>query len=114
MLLTGQPISALDAKFSGLITKVCAPDNIENQVQSTCEAIMSKSRSVIELGKRFYYKQVDLDIRKAYEVGAVQMVENLELGDGQEGIQSFVEKRKPQWRHEKDQIGSRSNSKSLS
>lgn len=99
MLFTGQPISAIEAKLSGLITRVCAPDNIEDEVQKTCEQIMMKSRSVIELGKRFYYKQVDMDLRQAYELGAKQMVENLDLVDGKEGINSFVEKRKPVWTH---------------
>lgn len=100
MLLTGEPISATEAKLSGLITKVCAPDAIENEVQKICEVIMRKSRSIIELGKRFYYKQIDLDIRKAYELGAMLMVDNLQLPDGKEGITSFVEKRKPVWTHQ--------------
>lgn len=100
MLLTGEPISATQAKFSGLITKVCAPDDLECEVQKTCEAIIAKSRSVIELGKKFYYKQVDMDLKKAYDVGAMQMVDNLELADGKEGITSFVEKRKPIWKHQ--------------
>lgn len=100
MLLTGEPISASQAQSSGLITKVCSPENLENEVQRTCEAIMGKSRSVIELGKRFYYKQIDMDLRKAYEIGATQMVDNLELSDGKEGIRSFVEKRKPLWTHQ--------------
>lgn len=99
MLLTGRPISAIEAKLSGLITKVCSPDDIENEVQKICEEIMMKSRSVIELGKRFYYKQVDMDLRKAYELGAIQMVDNLELADGKEGVRSFIEKRKPDWTH---------------
>lgn len=100
MLLTGEPISASQAKFCGLITKVCTPDNLEGEVQKTCEALMAKSRSVIELGKKFYYKQVDMNLKKAYEIGATQMVDNLELIDGKEGINSFVEKRKPSWTHQ--------------
>lgn len=100
MLFTGEPISASEAKLSGLITEVCGPEYLENEVQKTCEAIIAKSRSVIELGKRFYYKQVDMDLRKAYELGVIQMVDNLELVDGKEGINSFVEKRKPSWAHQ--------------
>ncbi|KAG5888404.1 hypothetical protein JTB14_032094 [Gonioctena quinquepunctata] len=99
MLLTGEPLSAAEAKSSGLVTKVCSPEDLEKEVYKTCEAIKSKSRSVIELGKKFYYRQVDMDIRKAYELGATQMVENLGIVDGKEGVNSFVEKRKPKWSH---------------
>nr|CAH7715269.1 unnamed protein product [Callosobruchus chinensis] len=100
MVLTGQPISAAEAKSSGLVTTVCSKENLEKEVQSTCDSIINKSRSVIELGKRFFYKQVDLQLKEAYELGAEKMVENLELSDGKEGLKSFVEKRKPKWTHQ--------------
>ena len=32
------------------------------------------------------------------------MVENLALGDGQEGIKAFTEKRKPTWSHRNDKV----------
>lgn len=100
MLLTGEPISAMQAKFSGLITKVCAPDQLDDEVEKTCQLIMSKSRSVIQLGKKFYYEQVDLKLREAYQFGAKKMVDNLNMVDGKEGVTSFAEKRKPVWTHE--------------
>lgn len=102
MLLTGLPISADEALKSGLVTKVCVPDHLESEVDKICRAIIGKSRSVVELGKRFYYKQVELDIKNAYELGANRMVENLQMADGMEGIKSFVEKRKPVWTHENE------------
>ncbi|KAJ8942049.1 hypothetical protein NQ318_002804 [Aromia moschata] len=69
MLLTGLPITAAEAKASGLVSKVCTADDLEGEVQKISDAILSKSRSVIGLGKRFYYKQVDLDVRRAYDLG---------------------------------------------
>ncbi|CAG9824179.1 unnamed protein product [Phaedon cochleariae] len=99
MLLTGLPISASEAKSSGLVTTVCLAEDLDMEVNKTCEAIKSKSRSVIELGKKFFYEQIDMDIKKAYYLGAAKMLENLGMEDGQEGIKSFVEKRKPKWSH---------------
>ena len=32
------------------------------------------------------------------------MVDNLALGDGQEGIKAFIEKRKPVWSHDKTTV----------
>ncbi|KAJ8915109.1 hypothetical protein NQ315_000361 [Exocentrus adspersus] len=101
MLFTGLPITAVEAKNSGLVSKVCPAGDIESEVNTICEAIVAKSRPVIELGKKFYYKQIDVDIRKAYELGAEKMVENLRMDDGKEGVRSFVEKRKPVWSHKK-------------
>lgn len=97
MLLTGLPISAEEAKHIGLVTQVCRPESLDETLQIICNAITSKSRHVIELGKRFYYKQIQYDIRKAYELGADKMLDNLQIPDCQEGIRSFIEKRKPNW-----------------
>lgn len=58
MLLTGRSISAEEAKTAGLITEICNEDDLNKTVASYCEDIKNKSREVIALGKRFYYKQV--------------------------------------------------------
>ncbi|XP_050299976.1 enoyl-CoA hydratase domain-containing protein 3, mitochondrial isoform X2 [Anthonomus grandis grandis] len=97
MLFTGLPISAEEAKSFGLVSKVYSGDQLDDEVGVICETIKAKSRDVIELGKRFYYKQVECDVRKAYQLGCEKMLENLQIGDCREGIRSFIEKRKPQW-----------------
>ncbi|KAH1016266.1 hypothetical protein HUJ04_007518 [Dendroctonus ponderosae] len=102
MLLTGLPVSAQEAFQIGLITKVRSSDQLNEEIENICRAIKTKSRDVIELGKRFYYKQIQYDVKKAYELGGDKMVENLQLPDCKEGIQSFIEKRKPQWGTGKD------------
>ena len=99
MLFTGLPITAMEAKDIGLVSKVCSAGTLDDELETTIEAIREKSRSIIELGKKFYYKQIQVDIRTAYDMGANEMVDNVNLNDGQEGISSFVEKRKPQWSH---------------
>lgn len=102
MLLTGLPISAQEAEKIGLVTEVTSSENLDAKVDAICEAIKNKSRSVIELGKKFFYKQINMDIKTAYEYGGQTMVRNLGMKDGIEGIQSFVEKRKAIWSHKND------------
>lgn len=99
MLFTGSTITSSEAKDSGLVSKVCPAEKLDEEIQNICSSITMKSRSVIELGKRFYYKQVQEDVKKAYDLGGKLMVDNINLKDGQEGIQSFIEKRKAQWNH---------------
>lgn len=99
MLLTGLPINSEEAKNSGLIAKVSDKNKLDDEINKICDAIKAKSRSVITLGKSFYYKQVLLDVKTAYQAGGKKMVENLLLEDGQEGIKSFIEKRKPVWKN---------------
>lgn len=98
MLLTGLPIKADEALSAGLVSSVVAQDKLDEEMEKITNAIKSKSRSVIELGKRFFYEQISMDIKTAYEVGAKVMTGNLNMDDGKEGIKSFVEKRKPVWK----------------
>ncbi|XP_060521723.1 enoyl-CoA hydratase domain-containing protein 3, mitochondrial isoform X2 [Cylas formicarius] len=97
MLLTGLPVKANEAKSIGLVSKVCPSNQLDEEIMFICDAIKLKSRSVIELGKKFYYKQIREDVKKAYTLGEQKMLENLELDDSKEGLRSFTEKRRPIW-----------------
>ncbi|CAH0563989.1 unnamed protein product [Brassicogethes aeneus] len=101
MLLTGLPITSREALESGLVTSVCKDEKtLDEELKIMTDSIKAKSRSVVELGKRFFYEQMSLEVKKAYEAGGLKMVQNLQMSDGREGIKSFVEKRKPLWSHE--------------
>ncbi|KAL4703537.1 hypothetical protein ACJJTC_010157 [Scirpophaga incertulas] len=99
MLFTGEPITAQEAYNYGLVTKVVAADQLDHETESIIEKIKLKSRSVIAMGKQFFYKQRDLELFDAYDLGEQIMVHNVNTKDGQEGILSFVEKRKAKWTH---------------
>lgn len=100
MLLTGLPISSDEALRVGLVSSVVPGEELDSELLKVTDAIKSKSRAVVSFGKRFYYQQLGMDMNAAYAAGATAMVDNLQLPDGQEGIRSFIEKRKPQWRNE--------------
>ncbi|KYN35855.1 Enoyl-CoA hydratase domain-containing protein 3, mitochondrial [Trachymyrmex septentrionalis] len=100
MLFTGFSISGKEAYECGLVSKVVANDKLDEEIHRITEAINIKSRSVVHFGKTFLYEQITLDISTAYALGTEKMVNNLKMKDAQEGIQSFLEKRKPNWSHD--------------
>ena len=77
---------------------------MDEELKHICNAIVSKPKAVIALGKRFYYRQIELGIKQALEEGGKVMVDNLAYKDAQEGIAAFKEKRKPVWIHSDDKI----------
>jgi len=100
MLLTARTLSAQEALAVGLISRVAiAPDTAASEAMKMAEQILSMSRSVIALGKAFFYSQVELDQNAAYRQGEAVMCANLKLRDCQEGIAAFIEKRKANWAH---------------
>lgn len=100
MLLTGLPISSEEALRVGLVSSVVPSEELDNELARICDAIKSKSRAVVSFGKKFYFEQLGMDLNSAYSAGAKAMADNLQLQDGQEGIKSFIEKRKPKWTNE--------------
>ncbi|KAK3087929.1 hypothetical protein FSP39_012551 [Pinctada imbricata] len=99
MLFTGHPISAQEALQHGLVSKVVPEEELKDQTMSIARRICETSRSVVALGKATFYAQMNLERQEAYRLTSKVMVENLSLGDGQEGIKAFIEKRKPTWSH---------------
>lgn len=99
MLFTGNNISAQEALQSGLVSKVVTEEEIEQETSALVETILKKSRSVLALGKEFFYQQLREDITSAYQKGSEVMVDNLSLDEAHEGISAFFEKRNPVWQH---------------
>jgi enoyl-CoA hydratase/carnithine racemase len=97
MLLSGQLINSSKAEKIGLINKVVNDAELDSEVEKVCAEINDKSAEVIAQGKRSFYRQIEMGLTDAYAVTSDNMVKNLELNDANEGISSFLEKRKPEW-----------------
>ena len=99
MLLTGDSIDAKYAKEIGLINDHYPILKLENEVLKLAEKIASKSNLIIKIGKKAFYKQLEMPLKKAYKYTSKVMTENMMVLDAREGISAFLEKRKPYWQN---------------
>ena len=99
MLLTGDPISAKYAKEIGLINDHYPISTLENEVLNLAKKIASKSNLTIKIGKKAFYKQLEMPLKKAYMYTSKVMTKNMMAMDAQEGISAFLEKRTPIWKN---------------
>ena len=99
MLLTGDPIKASYAKQIGLINDHYPALNLEDETLKLAKKIASKSNLTIKIGKKAFYKQLEMPLRKAYEYTSEVMTKNAMEMDAEEGISAFLEKRKPNWKN---------------
>ena len=99
MLLTGDPITAQYAKEIGLINDHFENSNLEDEVIKLAEKIASKSNKVVKMGKKAFYKQLEMPLEKAYKYTSKIMSENMMTFDAKEGISAFLEKRNPIWKN---------------
>ncbi len=98
MLLTGEFIDAQTAKQHGLVNDVVADANLARATRELAEKIATKSSFSIRLGKKMFYEQLGMDLESAYRFAAERMACNMDSDDAREGIDAFIEKRKPTWK----------------
>ena len=99
MLLTGDPIDAKYAKEIGLINDHYPISKLESEVLKLAKKIALKSNLTIRIGKKGFYKQLEMPLRKAYKYTSKIMTENMMALDAHEGISAFLEKRTPAWKN---------------
>ena len=100
MLVTGEFISAEEAKVRGLINRVAEPEQLDAEVEKLVAAIIAKPRIAVAMGKEFFYRQIELDIASAYEAAAQTMACNMMDEAALEGVQAFIDKRQARWKQE--------------
>jgi enoyl-CoA hydratase/carnithine racemase len=98
MLLTGDFISAQTARSYGLVNEVVPAAELESATVTLAQKIIAKSAHAISLGKDMFYRQLPMDLSDAYAYAAERMACNMDSHDAREGIDAFIEKRKPEWK----------------
>ena len=97
MLLTGAFITADEAKVRGLVNRVVPPEALDAELEKLLQSITLKPREAIAMGKALFYQQRETGIEAAYQLAGQSMACNMSHPVAQEGVQAFIDKRKPQW-----------------
>lgn len=95
MLATGDFISAERAQALGLINRVA--EDLDAAVEALVRSILSKPRLALALGKQLFYRQIETGMAAAYDDAAQTMACNMMDASALEGVQAFIDKRKPNW-----------------
>jgi len=97
MLVTGDFIDAETARQRGLVNHVVAAEALDAQVQALLARILDKPRIALEMGKALFYRQLQCGMEAALQDASRTMAANMIDGTALEGVQAFLEKRKPNW-----------------
>ncbi|MDE2372517.1 MAG: enoyl-CoA hydratase [Burkholderiales bacterium] len=98
MLVTGEFISAEQAREKGLVNRVAAPDQLDAEVERLVVSIVAKPRVAVAMGKGLFYRQLEHGIEAAYDDAVHTMACNMMDASALEGVQAFIDKRKPDWK----------------
>ena len=97
MLLTGEMVSASQARSLGLINRVVPDGEQEAAVTALASQIAAKSPLTLAIGKEAFYAQAELPLDEAYAYASAAMTRNMLARDAAEGIDAFLGKRSPVW-----------------
>jgi len=98
MLLTGDFIDAAEAQRRGLVNRATPLEQLDVEVRKLTDSILAKSAVAVGMGKRMFYKQLEMGLDGAYLLASETMACNMMAADAVEGIDAFMQKRKPEWK----------------
>ena len=95
LLLTGDWVSAKEAEALGLINKAVPDDQLETAVNELAEKLAKRSPMASKTIKMLAKKGLETDLTTALKMEVVGVAQHFFTDDAREGIQSFLEKRDP-------------------
>lgn len=98
LLLTGDLIDAKEAERIGLVNKVVPKEDLEEETLAMAKKIAEFSPLGVQLGKKSFYHCADLEYGKAFEMVNNHFAMLCTTQDAKEGIDAFLQKRKPDWK----------------
>jgi cyclohexa-1,5-dienecarbonyl-CoA hydratase len=100
LLLTGDPINALQAQQMGLVNRVVPREKLKETVDALVKRISEQSGPVLTLLKRVIFEGTWRPFPEALKRAQDLYLNQLfDLQDSQEGLRALVEKRKPVWKN---------------
>jgi enoyl-CoA hydratase/carnithine racemase len=97
LILTGDPISAQEAKALGLLSEVVPPEDLLRQAQGMARKISSKGQMALRASLLAIRTGVELDLRDGLALEARLFGGLCDTEDKREGLAAFLEKRQPRF-----------------
>jgi len=95
MILLGERLTADQALDMGLITRVAAPEALEDEVARILNRLAANSPIGMKIGKEAFYAMGDMPFEQALAFLSGKIADVAATEDAREGITAFIEKRKP-------------------
>lgn len=93
MIFTGKMIPAAEAQAMGLVNKVCAQDQLMDEVLNVAKIIVAKGKVSLRAAKQAINTGMDVDLKTGCRIEIDAFAICLASLDAKEGTQAFLEKR---------------------
>lgn len=97
LFITGERMSADRAHAVGLVNAVVADDSLDTAIEQLCTSILSSGPQAVRTAKELIASVADMSPEQ-FRPYTAEVIARLRLSaEGQEGMNAFLEKRKPNW-----------------
>jgi enoyl-CoA hydratase/carnithine racemase len=97
LLFGGKSFSAERAEALGLINRIVPTEDVLDEARGLAQEMAAKAPSVMRFGRNAFHRANALDLHRSIEDVADALAAVVELPEAQEGLEAFVEKRRPNW-----------------
>jgi len=98
LLFFGDLISAKEALNMGLINRAVPEADLDQETRKWAVILAQKSPLALQVAKKAFYAAADLDYYKAFDYMNEALARLCATEDAKEGIDAFLEKRRPVWK----------------
>ncbi|MFQ6007333.1 MAG: enoyl-CoA hydratase/isomerase family protein [Candidatus Zixiibacteriota bacterium] len=100
LFITGERIDAERAREVGLVSRVVDDDQLDSEVDKLIKSILSSGPEAVAMAKKLI-GEVPAMTPEQFKSYTAEMIARLRISDeGQEGMDAFLNKRKPRWAHD--------------
>ena len=101
LVLSGDTIGAQEALNLGLVNKVVPEASLASEVNGFIERFTKLSGVVLKMAKEAVLAGLNDDMDKGLKaIEKIYVAQLMKTHDANEGLNAFLEKRKPSWKHE--------------
>lgn len=101
LILSGRIVTASEARQMGLVNRVVPSEQLEAETALFVKPFLGLSAEVLRKTKKAITAGLRDDLEPALEIiEQIYLDELMQTADAQEGLNAFLEKRKPVWRNE--------------
>ncbi len=97
MVLLGEMLDASQALSLGLVNKVVPDEQVDAEAMALAAKIVEKSPLAIQAGKAGINGTANMSYHPSVDFGSGVFASLCSSSDAKEGVQAFLEKRKPNW-----------------
>jgi methylglutaconyl-CoA hydratase len=97
LLLTGRVFEAAEAQSLGLVNEVVSPKRLLPRARELAQQLQENSPAALRLTKKLLNSYLSKSLDKQIQNAVQENAEIRSTAEFQEGVASFLEKRKPSW-----------------